>query len=102
MIRTFVTPPDMFTLAAAPRPPPPENVIVGGTRLASPGDVTVTDVTRPRMTASPVAGRLADELDETVTVSLPGGDLEVRWAGGDAPVLLRGPAEYAYAGTVEL
>ena len=37
-----------------------------------------------------------------MTVSLPGGDLEVRWAGGGAPVLLRGPAEYAYAGTVEL
>ena len=52
--------------------------------------------------AAAVAGRLAGELDETVAVSLPGGDLEVRWAGGDAPVLLRGPAEYCYTGTVEL
>ena len=52
--------------------------------------------------AAAVAGRLADELDEAVTVSLPGGDLGVRWAGEGASVLMRGPAEYAYTGTVEL
>ena len=52
--------------------------------------------------AAVVAGRLVGELQEEVAVSLPGGNLEVRWEGEGQPVLLRGSAEYAYTGSVEL
>lgn len=52
--------------------------------------------------AAVVAGRLAGELQEDVVVSLPGGDLQVHWEGEGQPVVLRGSAEYAYTGSVEL
>ena len=52
--------------------------------------------------AAVVAGRLAGKLEEHVTVSLPGGDLHVQWPGEDRPVLLRGSAEYAFQGTVDV
>ncbi len=52
--------------------------------------------------AAMVAGRLAGELQEDVVVSLPGGDLHVHWEGEGQPVVLRGSAEYAYTGSVEL
>ncbi len=52
--------------------------------------------------AAVVAGRLSGELEESVTVSLPGGDLNVRWAGEGQVVFLRGSAEYAFQGTIEL
>ena len=52
--------------------------------------------------AAMVAGRLSGELDAAVTVSLPGGNLQVHWAGDETAVILRGPAEYAYTGSIEL
>ena len=52
--------------------------------------------------AAAVAGRLSGELETEVTVSLPGGDLELRWAGEGQSVVMRGSAEYAYTGAVEL
>lgn len=52
--------------------------------------------------AATVAGRMAGELQEDVTVSLPGGDLHVHWEGEGQPVVLRGSAEYSYTGSVEL
>ncbi|MEM1263088.1 MAG: diaminopimelate epimerase [Pseudomonadota bacterium] len=52
--------------------------------------------------AAAVAGRLAGHLDERVTLTLPGGDLVVSWRGLNDPVWLRGPADYAYHGTLDL
>ena len=52
--------------------------------------------------AAVVAGRVRDCLDEDVTVHLPGGQLMVSWAGGDAPVWLTGDAEWISEGTIEL
>lgn len=52
--------------------------------------------------AAVVAGRLVGELQEDVAVSLPGGDLQVHWEGEGQPVVLRGSAEYAYTGSVEI
>ena len=52
--------------------------------------------------AAVVVGRLAGELREDVVASLPGGDLQVHWEGEGRAVVLRGGAEYAYTGSVEL
>lgn len=52
--------------------------------------------------AAVVYGRLQDWLDERVTVELPGGKLEVEWAGGEAPVYLSGPTAISFEGTVRL
>jgi diaminopimelate epimerase len=37
-----------------------------------------------------------------VTVSLPGGDLVVEWAGDEEPMWLSGPTERAFEGEFEL
>lgn len=52
--------------------------------------------------AAVVAGRLRGLLDESVEVRLAGGRLGVSWRGGDAPVMMTGPAAHVYEGTVEL
>lgn len=52
--------------------------------------------------AAVVAGRILDELDEDVEVSLPGGQLMVSWPGESAPVWLSGNAELTYEGTLEI
>jgi diaminopimelate epimerase len=52
--------------------------------------------------AAVVVGRSNQNLDETVTVELPGGELTVRWEGPGAPVWLTGEAETIYQGTVEI
>ena len=49
-----------------------------------------------------MVGRQAGELDESVTVELPGGTLNVRWEGYEAPVWLTGEAVTSYEGTVEI
>jgi diaminopimelate epimerase len=41
-------------------------------------------------------------LDATVRVSLPGGDLTVRWPGDGEPLWLEGPAEVSFRGQVEI
>jgi len=41
-------------------------------------------------------------LDSPVKVFLRGGLLDIEWAGGDAPVLMTGPAEYVYEGMFEM
>lgn len=50
--------------------------------------------------AAVVAGRLKHELNESVKVSLLGGDLRVEWAGNGQPIWLVGPAESVYKGTL--
>lgn len=52
--------------------------------------------------AAAVVGRRAGWLAERVNVSLPGGDLVVRWAGAGTPVWLTGEAISVFEGTVEI
>ena len=52
--------------------------------------------------AAVVAGRRLGELDETVSVHLPGGRLVVSWKGASEPVWLTGNAELIGEGTVDL
>lgn len=52
-----------------------------------------------------VAARVLGEVDERVTVSLPGGELTVEWEGSldsEAPVFLTGPAVRVFDGTINL
>ena len=49
-----------------------------------------------------VAGRLQGLLDDTVTVHLPGGDLEIHWEGKDQPVIMTGPATTVFEGQIFL
>ncbi|MEE4185937.1 MAG: diaminopimelate epimerase [Gammaproteobacteria bacterium] len=52
--------------------------------------------------AAAVVGRQSGDLAEEVTVSLPGGDLRVRWAGLGEPVWLIGEAVRAFDGVVAI
>ncbi|NJN45187.1 MAG: diaminopimelate epimerase [Candidatus Competibacteraceae bacterium] len=52
--------------------------------------------------AAVVVGRLQQHLDEVVRVQLRGGDLTVRWADGEEPVWMTGPATRVYEGWVDL
>lgn len=51
--------------------------------------------------AAVVTGIIQGHLDDTVTVNLPGGTLQVSWAGDDAPVMMTGPATFVFEGIVE-
>ncbi|MDP2228404.1 MAG: diaminopimelate epimerase [Moraxellaceae bacterium] len=52
--------------------------------------------------AAAVAGIRQGWLQSPVTVSLPGGELEIRWAGGDAPVIMIGPTARVFDGVLRL
>jgi diaminopimelate epimerase len=52
--------------------------------------------------AAAVVGRRAGWLAERVVVSLPGGELVVRWEGPGSPVWLTGEAVTVFEGTVEI
>lgn len=52
--------------------------------------------------AAVVYGRRMDWLDEKVTVSLPGGQLSVEWAGGNESVRLTGPTAISFEGSLRL
>jgi diaminopimelate epimerase len=52
--------------------------------------------------AAVATGRRDGLLDAEVRVSLPGGDLTIRWEGGQAPLWLEGPAEVSFRGQVDL
>ena len=47
-------------------------------------------------------GRVQGKLSETVKVSLPGGELVIRWAGENEPLFMTGPATRVYEGSIEL
>jgi diaminopimelate epimerase len=49
-----------------------------------------------------VAGIRWGLLDAQVDVHTRGGVLTIAWAGGDAPVLMTGPATTVYRGEIEL
>jgi diaminopimelate epimerase len=48
--------------------------------------------------ATLVAGVLTGRTGRSVTIELPGGDLEIEWASDDEPVLMTGPAETVFEG----
>ncbi len=52
--------------------------------------------------AAVVYGNLRSWLRETVTVELPGGKLSITWAGEGEPVLMTGPTEVVFEGTIRL
>ncbi len=52
--------------------------------------------------AAVVSGITRGLLDADVRVDVPGGQLRVRWAGGDEPVLLSGPAVEVFTSEIEL
>lgn len=52
--------------------------------------------------AAVVSGIQAGLLDECVNVDLPGGRLQIQWAGGDTPVWMTGPAEFVFRGSIDL
>lgn len=52
--------------------------------------------------AAVVSGIRMGLFDARVHVHTQGGDLAVEWAGGDAPVLLSGPAETVFEGEIDL
>ncbi len=51
--------------------------------------------------AAVVIGRLWQQLGERVDVQLRGGTLTIEWAGEAQPVLMTGPAETVFEGTIE-
>ena len=52
--------------------------------------------------AAVVAGIQLGWLDQRVDVQTRGGMLTIEWAGGDAPVLMTGPAATVFEGEIEL
>ncbi|MGR8920318.1 MAG: diaminopimelate epimerase [Gammaproteobacteria bacterium] len=52
--------------------------------------------------AAVAIGRIWDRLGERVTVHLAGGDLEIAWPGGAAPLTMTGPATFVFEGQLEL
>ena len=51
--------------------------------------------------AAVIAGRLLNRLAKKVNVNLPGGQLNVRWEGENAPVFLRGTAVKVFGGMID-
>ncbi|MCX2979528.1 diaminopimelate epimerase [Halieaceae bacterium IMCC14734] len=52
--------------------------------------------------AAVVAGNVQGLLDNHVKVNLPGGSLEIEWAGAGHPVIMTGPATTVFEGSVRL
>lgn len=52
--------------------------------------------------AAVVTGCLQGNLDDTVKVNLPGGQLNIFWQKQGSPVMMTGPVSTVYEGTVEL
>ncbi|MGY6276550.1 diaminopimelate epimerase [Methylomonas sp. MgM2] len=52
--------------------------------------------------AAVVVGIEQNLLDQTVNVSLPGGNLRIEWAGRGQPVMMSGPAISVFEGQIEL
>ncbi|GAA4345997.1 diaminopimelate epimerase [Kangiella taiwanensis] len=52
--------------------------------------------------AAVVAGRLQNILEEKVKVTLPGGNLWIRWAGKGKPVYMTGPAKVVFEGQIDV
>jgi diaminopimelate epimerase len=86
-------------------------VNVGFMQIASRGEITLRVFERDAgetlacgtgACAAVVAGIRAGWLDARVDVHTRGGVLTIEWAGGDAPVLMTGPAVTVFEGEIEL
>ena len=89
----------------------PERVNVGFMQLIDPAHIKLRVYERgvgetlacgTGACAAVVAGRLLDMLDETVTVDLPGGQLQINWLGEEFPVKMTGPAIRVFEGVIDL
>jgi len=52
--------------------------------------------------AAAVSGIRLGLLQSPVTVGMRGGDLQIAWAGGDAPVWMTGPAITVFEGEMDI
>ena len=52
--------------------------------------------------AAVAAGRMQGKLAEMVKVSLPGGELVIRWQGNNEPLYMTGPATRVFEGSISL
>ncbi len=52
--------------------------------------------------AAMVAGVVQGWLDQKVKVTLPGGELQIHWAGDNQPLFMTGPASRVFEGIIEL
>lgn len=89
----------------------PERVNVGFMQIVSPDHIKLRVFERGAgetlacgsgACAAVVSGIVQGVLEEKVRVELPGGQLMVKWAEADAPVMLTGPAETVFEGTIEI
>ena len=51
--------------------------------------------------AAMAIGHLWEKFDDSVVLSLPGGDLQIEWQGEATPVFMSGPAEFVYEGEID-
>jgi diaminopimelate epimerase len=89
----------------------PRRVNAGFMRILDPGHVQLRVFERGAgetlacgtgACAAVAVGRRLGLLAEEVRVSLPGGDLRIRWAGGAEPVWMTGPTVSVFQGEIEL
>jgi diaminopimelate epimerase len=89
----------------------PERVNVGFMQVLHPGHISLRVFERgvgetlacgTGACAAVVCGRVQSLLDEDVKVSLPGGDLEIHWSGGEQAVYMTGPAQHVFDGYIDL
>ncbi|MDJ0653383.1 MAG: diaminopimelate epimerase [Xanthomonadales bacterium] len=88
----------------------PQAVNVGFARIDSPDQIALrvyergvgeTQACGTGACAAAVAGMLWGLAEPRVTVRLTGGDLVIEWSGEGTHVMMTGPAEYAFAGSIE-
>lgn len=89
----------------------PQRANIGFMEVVSPGEIRLrvfergageTQACGTGACAAVVAGRLRGLLDERVLVHLPGGTLEIRWAGEGRSVMMTGPAATVYEGQIHI
>jgi len=52
--------------------------------------------------AAMVIGRLWGKFNDSITLTLPGGELQIEWKGEGEPVYLSGPADFVFTGEIEI
>jgi diaminopimelate epimerase len=52
--------------------------------------------------AAVAIGQIQGKLDKEVKVTLPGGDLVIKWPGPDYSLKMTGPAQFVYDGKIHL
>ena len=89
----------------------PEQVNAGFMQVVHPGEIHLrvfergvgeTQACGSGACAAVVAGRLLGLLEEQVSVHLVGGDLEIAWAGESHPVMMTGPVNRVFEGSIRL